>query len=610
MDEPDEELVSQCRELLLAYGKPVEDGMDGEQVVQEVEDVVDIDSAEELGKRKVHCLHWAAERGHTALLTKLLQIGNNVEGVTEALDGATPLHHAILNGHSDCASVLISNSSDVNAAYERQPCLHLTVSLGRFPHMRATSLVILKSLLDGNADVTALDAEGCTAVHRAAAAGDFDAIELLRRAGASLAQQDYGLSSPLHHAVLCCTSDGSKCVSGLLENYEQRDVEKRSACYGTALQLAGAVGNAEAVKLILERYPSAASQPADGLISKHETPVGALLLHSANCELHAPKPQYGPESAERLAVLIGSDTGILRAPEFGQERLKWEHVTHHACITDVLRVHDYPYIRKLQSVCSGLAPDSMIRLDTDTAVTPESYSAALCAAAAAVRAVDAVVKGECAAAFCCTRPAGHHAGPSGPSECFFEAGKKSESHGFCLLSNAAIAAAHALALRGRDGINKVAIVDFDVHHGNGTEECVRNLVPHQVTAQMETPVGEATFKRWSYKPWRDENDADNVLFCSTHAHGNVVAADGAKYASGSMYTGMFYPGTGNDCEVASNGGIVNLPLGPRFGSAEFRTTVEKDLLPRCVAFALLMAGVIPEPVLMCVCVCVCVYVCV
>jgi acetoin utilization deacetylase AcuC-like enzyme/ankyrin repeat protein len=583
MDEPSEALVSQCREILLAYGKPVDgDDMDAEQIVQEVEDVVDIDSAEELGKRKVHCLHWAAERGYTEILQKLLEIGNNMEGVTEALEGATPLHHALLNSHAGCASVLISNSSDVNSVYERQPCLHLAIGPGRFPQTRSASLEMLKSLIQGNADVSALDAEGCTAVHRAAVSGMHEAIEMLHQAGASLSQQDYGLSSPLHYAVLCHTDDGAKCVSTLLEDYEQKDVEKRSACYGTALELAAAVGNVQAVKLILDRWPSLANKSAEALAAKQDAPVGALLLHSATCELHAPKPSYGPESAERLAVLIGSDTGVLRAPEFGSSRLRWEHVTQQACITDVLRVHEYSYIRKLQSVCAGLAPDAMVRLDTDTAVTPESYSAAFCAAAAAVRAVDAVVDGECSAAFCCTRPAGHHAGPSGPSECFFEVGKKSESHGFCLLSNAAIAAAHALAVRARDGIKKVAIVDFDVHHGNGTEECVRNLVPHQVSSNMETPMGDATFKRWSYKPWRDEKDTENVLFCSVHAHGDVAPTDGAKYSSGATYTGMFYPGTGSDVEHASKGGILNLPLGPRFGTAEFRTTVERDLLPRCV----------------------------
>lgn len=85
----------------------------------------------------------------------------------------------------------------------------------------------------------------------------------------------------------------------------------------------------------------------------------------------------------------------------------------------------------------------------------------------------------------------------------------------------------------------------------------------------------------SYKPWRDESDEDNVLFCSVHAHGDVTEAEGAKYSNGNVYTGMFYPGTGPiEKGVRGKGGILNVPLGPRFGSMEFRRAVERDVLPR------------------------------
>ncbi|KAJ1481010.1 histone deacetylase domain-containing protein, partial [Baffinella frigidus] len=119
-------------------------------------------------------------------------------------------------------------------------------------------------------------------------------------------------------------------------------------------------------------------------------------------------------------------------------------------------------------------------------------------------------------------PAGHHAGPRGASACFMEKESQSASHGFCLLSNAAIGAAHAMAARGRDmGVKRVAIVDFDVHHGNGTEECVRNLQPARLTHKVNTPVGELAVKSWDYKPWVTDKDSDNVLFASTHSFGEV-----------------------------------------------------------------------------------------
>jgi len=226
-------------------------------------------------------------------------------------------------------------------------------------------------------------------------------------------------------------------------------------------------------------------------------------------------------------------------------------------------------------------------LDLDTVITGSSWDAALCAARAVVDGVDAVLEGGADAAFCVVRPAGHHAGPRGASACFMEKESQSASHGFCLLSNAAIGAAHAMAARGRDmGVKRVAIVDFDVHHGNGTEECVRNLQPARLTHKVNTPVGELAVKSWDYKPWVTDKDSDNVLFASTHSFGEVTDSMGAAYASGNVYTGQFYPGTG---PLAVEGtdphkNILNLPLGPKFGTVEFRECVEGTLLPRLHAF--------------------------
>ena len=97
-------------------------------------------------------------------------------------------------------------------------------------------------------------------------------------------------------------------------------------------------------------------------------------------------------------------------------------------------------------------------LDGDTLLNAHSYDAALAAAGSAVAATDAVIDGEISNAFCAIRPPGHHARPSEPM-------------GFCLFNNVAIAAKHALDVR---GLERVAIVDFDVHHGNGTAESVAN----------------------------------------------------------------------------------------------------------------------------------------
>lgn len=123
--------------------------------------------------------------------------------------------------------------------------------------------------------------------------------------------------------------------------------------------------------------------------------------------------------------------------------------------SDLLRVHDAAYLDQL----GALAPrEGYTFVDPDTAMNPHTLEAAERAAGAAVRAVDLVLGGEASNAFCCVRPPGHHA-------------ERDQAMGFCFYNNIACAAAHALAMHGLD---RIAILDFDVHHGNGTEDIFRD----------------------------------------------------------------------------------------------------------------------------------------
>lgn len=327
-----------------------------------------------------------------------------------------------------------------------------------------------------------------------------------------------------------------------------------------------------------------------------------MLLYSEGCFAHAASSDYGPESASRLQVLISKGSGALCSSEF-KDKVIWKHVTKKAAIADVIRVHEYNYVAWLLEQCEKLrkeelatAPDATTdsstldpssqkkeevhkRLDLDTVITAASYDAAFLAAGAILEAVDAVVDGKAANAFCVTRPAGHHAGPKGAAKTMMEAGKEGESHGFCLLSNAAIGAAYAMAARGRDrGINRVAIIDFDVHHGNGTEEVVRNLRPSTSSHTHSSPMGDVTVTSRSFKPWVSDTDEDKVFFCSIHSYGEVTEQHCAKYPSGSTYTGQFYPGMGSDSASTDQRNIHNVALGPRYGTREFRQAVEKMLV--------------------------------
>ena len=212
-----------------------------------------------------------------------------------------------------------------------------------------------------------------------------------------------------------------------------------------------------------------------------------------------------PENARRLSAIEDQfvSTGLFdvlryyEAPEVTREQL--------------LRVHTPGHLETIESMmpASGYA-----RLDPDTVISPETLGAARRAAGAVVAAVDLIMSGEMEDAFCCVRPPGHHA-------------ESGQAMGFCLYNNIAVGAAHALEVY---GLKKVAVVDFDVHQGNGTEEIFMN--------------------------------DQRVLFCSTFQH-------------------PFFPYTPL-LENAAN--RVNVPLEATAKSAEFRAAVNDHWLPALEQF--------------------------
>jgi len=177
--------------------------------------------------------------------------------------------------------------------------------------------------------------------------------------------------------------------------------------------------------------------------------------------------------------------------------------------------HPIDYVERIREATprNGLA-----HLDADTSMSPGSFEAALRAAGGAVRAVDEVFAKTAANAFVAARPPGHHAETARPM-------------GFCLFNNAAIAARHA---QKRHGAQRAAIVDFDVHHGNGSQDIF----------------------------WDDPT----VMYCSTHQM-------------------PLYPGTGAISERGEHGTIVNAPLRPGDGGPEFREAFETLILPRLRDFS-------------------------
>lgn len=182
-------------------------------------------------------------------------------------------------------------------------------------------------------------------------------------------------------------------------------------------------------------------------------------------------------------MLVDPEIGVFTTcTEFteGCEGLRIKDTVQEACVADIFKVHDFNYILKViqhMRTLEGTRNKVIKPFDgQDTASSEKTWYAALLAAGAVIEACDAVMSQEVRNAFCATRPPGHHAGIFGKT--FHDDdphGQKACSNGFCYINNVALAAAY-LKSQYRSKIKKVAIVDFDVHHGNGTQEIIEALI--------------------------------------------------------------------------------------------------------------------------------------
>ena len=224
----------------------------------------------------------------------------------------------------------------------------------------------------------------------------------------------------------------------------------------------------------------------------------AFITH-AECLKH----DMGAHHPERPARLTAIEDQLI-ASGVGQHLTRYEAPL--ATDEQLARVHPLDYVRAIRDA----APHSgTVHLDPDTAMNPWTLQAALRAAGAAVLAVDLVLEKKVSSAFCAVRPPGHHACRARPM-------------GFCIFNNVAVAARHAVE---QHGLERVAIIDFDVHHGNGTEDIFE--------------------------------DDDTVLMASTFQH-------------------PFYPYSGTESPARN---MVNVPLPAGAGSREFREAVRQAWIP-------------------------------
>ena len=224
-----------------------------------------------------------------------------------------------------------------------------------------------------------------------------------------------------------------------------------------------------------------------------------------HCQLHE-MGSYHPEQPARLSAIND------RLIATGLDMVLRQYDALPADKAQLLAAHDAAYV---DMVFRKSPEHGRVALDEDTSMNPFSLQAARLAVGAVIQGVDMVMAGELDQVFCGVRPPGHHA-------------ERDKAMGFCLFNSIAVGAYHAL---NHHGLDRVAIVDFDVHHGNGTEDIVKG----------------------------DER----ILFCSSFQH-------------------PYYPHSGYDCE-ASN--VANLPLPAGCGGDDYRAAVTGQWLPRLAEFA-------------------------
>eukprot|EP00939_MAST-03C_sp_MAST-3C-sp1_P003111 g3111.t1 len=249
-----------------------------------------------------------------------------------------------------------------------------------------------------------------------------------------------------------------------------------------------------------------------------------MIVYPKECLGHC-TGEYHQEHPKRLKILCDESKGVLRSSAMKEKGLRWMETSKAAILSDVLRVHDHSYIEHLKSTCRRTSNAKSLKFDADTVLSSGTLQAAFMAAGAVVTAVDAVATGASRNVFCAVRPPGHHSGPRG-SVAAPNFGERPDmcSCGFCLLNNVAIGAAYARNQYGRVNpfevdrktaiLRRIAIVDFDVHHGNGTEQIIREMRPHEY--KLPLPSSWAPVRRRSCRPWLDDKDAEEVWFGSVH----------------------------------------------------------------------------------------------
>ena len=383
-----------------------------------------------------------------------------------------------------------------------------------------TPIEMANILFENKASVKYIDKAGYSCLHWAAAKGNTAlCMEFLKRGCKINLQGDDG-NTPLH---LACCEGRIDTVKYLLKR--KANVHLRNKWGRNAIELAASEHRVDTMS-----HRKAADRLRAEIRSAfydHDGSWRTLLVHHPECQEHEPRKDDEWEHPERIDVIMKD---IEEQNFFDcKKSLEYSSEFNRANVKSLLRVHSTQYIKfihdlskqvkldgsvipftpKVQKSIAGVSEGEIKEDDIcDTSFSTGSLPAARRAVGAVCHAVDRVLSGANRNAFCAVRPPGHHAGISGLL-------KNATSCGFCIFNNVAVGALHALD---QHNLQRVAILDFDVHHGNGTEEIIDKY-----------------------------GDPSKLFFFSVHLYDRNKSYE-------------FYPGTGKDDYLLRN--IVNAPMKP------------------------------------------------
>jgi len=439
----------------------------------------------------------------------------------------TALHEAILCGNEAALDEQLEELSiqEINACEEVGGYSALMSAAACEDPVQAFRFV--DKLVERGAEIFTIDLDGFSALHWAAAMGNVDAMDRLIDAGADIDGESDNGDTALHRASRFGRHD---CLKSLISVYGA-DLHVCNKEGKTALEVAGQFCSNKALVQKVRQASRNAFFAADERLK-------TVILYHGDCLRHrtATVHQEAPERVSTILEKIKSniDPSCLHIssnfPKASRTQLEYAHESKYIDFVHELHgkvstggdpVPFTPRVQAMHGIAENKVKDEM---GCDTFFSSGSLPAALRAVGAVCGAVDRVVSGRNRNAFCIIRPPGHHAGVNGLLD-------NAISCGFCIFNNVAIAAMHALK-RHKDVVQRVAIVDFDVHHGNGTEEILRKK-----------------FRR-----------PDQVFFFSVHLFDK---------GNPSIGSAEFYPGSGEADVPDSN--VMNAPLLPLWRIAANRT---------------------------------------